>query len=108
MKIIIAIFFWVWTVLLIFPYQEYSMAAEVSLKPSLRLRVEYDDNIDFESSDEQDDFAGRGTPKLELNYQTELLNASLVGQVEVAGCGHEEDGSMGEAIVLEARREIDA
>jgi hypothetical protein len=46
------------------------------------LRTVYDDNIDYESSDKQDDFAANVVPGLTLNYRTELLNLSLTGEVD--------------------------
>ena len=50
-----------------------SSAAEITVTPSLSLKVEYDDNIDFNTKDEIDDFSGSAIPGLQFNYLAELL-----------------------------------
>ena len=47
-------------------------ASDLTIVPELELRVEYDDNIDFDQKDEIDDFAGNAIPSLTLDYETEL------------------------------------
>jgi hypothetical protein len=59
-----------------------SIAGDLTVVPELELRVEYDDNIDFDQKDEIDDFAGNASPKLTLDYKTELLEVSLVGELD--------------------------
>ena len=39
-----------------------SGANDLTVQPSIELRVEYDDNLDFDEKDEIDDFAGRAIP----------------------------------------------
>jgi len=58
-------------------------AAEITATPSLTLKVEYDDNINFDSKDEIDDFSGSAIPGLQLNYLTELLEFNAYGEVDV-------------------------
>jgi hypothetical protein len=57
-------------------------AAEITTTPSLSLKVEYDDNVDFDRKDEKDDFSGSAIPGLEFNYLTELLEFNARGQVD--------------------------
>lgn len=58
-------------------------AAEITATPSLILQVEYDDNINFDSRDEIDDFSGSAIPGLRFNYLTELLEFNIYGEVDV-------------------------
>jgi hypothetical protein len=58
-------------------------AGELTINPSLRLRGEYDDNIDFDPKDETGDWGGYVIPKMTLDYATELLKVSLFGEVDV-------------------------
>jgi len=54
-------------------------AAEITVTPSVGLRVEYDDNIDFEhNGTKRDDFVSTVSPGIALNYRTErtLLGAT--------------------------------
>jgi len=57
-------------------------AADLTIEPSIQLRGVYDDNLDFESKDEKDSFGANAIPKLTLDYQTELLKVSLIGQLD--------------------------
>jgi hypothetical protein len=57
-------------------------AADLTIEPSIQIRGVYDDNLDFESKDEKDSFGGNAIPRLTLDYQTELLKASLIGQLD--------------------------
>jgi hypothetical protein len=58
-------------------------AAEIIATPSLSLEVEYDDNVNFDSKDEIDDFSGSAIPGLQLNYLTELIEFNAYGEVDV-------------------------
>jgi hypothetical protein len=58
-------------------------AQDVTLTPSLRLTTLYDDNLDFEQKNEKDSFGANAVPGLTLNYASELLQFSLVGEVDV-------------------------
>jgi hypothetical protein len=60
-----------------------SWAQDFIIEPSLVSRVIYDDNVDFEAKDEQDDFAANLIPRLTLNHTTELLDLSLIGEVDI-------------------------
>ena len=59
-----------------------SSAAEITVTPSLSLKVEYDDNIDFNTNDETDDFSGSAIPGLQFNYLAELLEFNAYGEVD--------------------------
>ena len=58
-------------------------AQDVTLTPSLRLTTLYDDNLDFEQKNEKDDFGVNAIPGFVLNYESELLQFSLLGEVDV-------------------------
>ncbi len=58
------------------------LAAEVSLLTSIRLKQEYNDNILYTRSDEEDDFISSAIPSLELGYQTEILDLSALARWE--------------------------
>jgi hypothetical protein len=57
-------------------------AAEITAIPSVSLKVEYDDNIDFNSKNEIDDFSGSIIPGLALTYKTELLELNAYGEAD--------------------------
>jgi hypothetical protein len=59
------------------------MAKELIITPSVEVGGVYDDNLDFTSKDEKDDFGAQAIPKLTLDYSTELLQLSLVGQLDI-------------------------
>ena len=59
-----------------------STASDLTIVPELELRVEYDDNLDFDQKDEIDDFAGNAIPRLTLDYKTELLDVALFGELD--------------------------
>jgi hypothetical protein len=59
-----------------------STASDLTIVPELELRVEYDDNLDFDEKDEIDDFAGNAIPRLTLDYKTELLDVALFGELD--------------------------
>jgi hypothetical protein len=58
-------------------------AQDVTLTPSLRLSTLYDDNLDFEQKNEKDSFGANAVPGLTLDYASELLHFSLIGEVDV-------------------------
>jgi hypothetical protein len=58
-------------------------AKDLTIEPAIELRAVYDDNLDFESKDETDSFGANAIPRLTLDYQTELLRVSLIGQVDI-------------------------
>ena len=60
-----------------------SSAAEITATPAITFKVEYDDNINFDSKDEIDDFSGSAIPGLKLNYLTELLEFNIYGELDV-------------------------
>ena len=53
-----------------------SIAGEFVLVPSVRIATQYDDNLDFSSENEEDDFSASVRPGVALNYDTELLRLS--------------------------------
>jgi hypothetical protein len=61
-----------------------SIAGIVEFTPGLRIAAEYDDNIDFtrNSSDADDDFAGRAAPNARLKYNTERLDLDSRAEIE--------------------------
>jgi hypothetical protein len=59
-----------------------SSAAETTATPSLSLKLEYDDNINFDEKDETGDFSGSAIPGLQFNYLTELLEFSAYAEVD--------------------------
>jgi hypothetical protein len=60
-----------------------SGAADVEVEPALAVMVVYDDNLDFDQKDEKDDVGLNTIPGLTLNYESELLKVSLIGEVDV-------------------------
>ncbi len=60
-----------------------STAKEITVVPSLETKLVYDDNLDFDDKDEVDDFGANATPGLTLNYNTELGETSLYGEVDI-------------------------
>jgi hypothetical protein len=59
-----------------------SHAAEVTLVPSLRATIEYNDNVTFARTQEIDDFVGTFTPGFDLNYKTALTDLSSSAQLD--------------------------
>jgi hypothetical protein len=57
-------------------------AQDVTVTPSLRLATLYDDNLDFESKNEKDAFGANAVPGLRLDFASELLTFSLIGEVD--------------------------
>jgi hypothetical protein len=58
-------------------------AWDVTITPALELKTVYDDNLDFDSKDEKDSFGANAVPRLTLEYASELLQFSLIGEVDV-------------------------
>lgn len=58
-------------------------ARDFTIVPSIETRVVYDDNLDFDSKDAEDDFGANAIPRMTLNYATELLQVSLIGEIDV-------------------------
>lgn len=58
-------------------------AKDVTISPAIVLRTVYDDNLNFERNDEKDDFGANVIPRLTLDYASELLQFSLIGEVDV-------------------------
>ena len=83
MKIKLVIFsclnLFIFTILL----QPNCQAVELNIMPSLETGVIYDDNLDFSDKDEIDDFGAFVIPGLTLKYATELLQVSLIGNVDI-------------------------
>lgn len=50
-----------------------TVARDVTVAPSIDIKCEYDDNVTFTRTNEEDDFLTRINPALTLNYATELL-----------------------------------
>lgn len=72
-----------WTMIFFISLPHFIWAGQVNLVPSLETRIKYDDNIDFNQSDEIDGFSSDIVPKLELQYSTENLNLSTIGKAEI-------------------------
>ena len=60
-----------------------AFAADVTLTPSLSLRGEYNDNIDFSRTNKQDDYIGTTSPGLTFGYATDRLNFGARAVVDV-------------------------
>jgi hypothetical protein len=74
---------WFFSLLLLISFPIDSGAKEVTVEPKLTLLSVYDDNLDFDSSDELDSFGANAIPGLTLTYASELLQFSLIGEVDV-------------------------
>ncbi|MBN2687575.1 MAG: outer membrane beta-barrel protein [Deltaproteobacteria bacterium] len=59
-----------------------SYAAEFTVNPSLSLRGEYNDNIDFSRTNKRDDYIGTISPGLELGYGTDRINVKARAGVD--------------------------
>lgn len=68
--------------ILVIPF-EGLRAADVTLTPSLSLKGEYDDNIDFSRTNKQDDYIGTVSPGLTFGYATDVLNFGARAAVDV-------------------------
>ena len=59
-----------------------ALAAEVSLLTSVRLRQEYNDNILYTRSDEENDYISYAIPSMDFSYLTEIMKLSGLAQWE--------------------------
>lgn len=73
----------IFLILLFTACERLAVAAEITITPAIDLRAEYDDNIDFEDTDEQDDFSGIVVPKFMINYSTELISLNTNAEAEI-------------------------
>jgi len=64
-------------------YPSQSLAKDLTIVPSLESKIIYDDNLDFNDNEEVGDFGANATPGLTLNYDTELGETSLYGEVDI-------------------------
>jgi hypothetical protein len=69
--------------LVLMSFSQQLWAKDVTITPALELKTVYDDNLDFDSSDEKDDFGANAVPRLTIDYASELLEFSLIGEVDV-------------------------
>lgn len=58
-------------------------AKDVTITPAIEFRTVYDDNLNFDRNDERDSFGANAIPSLRLDYNSELLQFFLIGQVDV-------------------------
>ena len=70
-------------ILMLTTYFQQLRAEDVTITPSIALRTLYDDNLDFEEKNEKDSFGANTVPSLTLDYASELLQLSLIGEVDV-------------------------
>jgi opacity protein-like surface antigen len=59
-----------------------SFAGQVVFVPGLRVATQYDDNLDFSSENEEDDFSASIKPGFTLDYSTELLKLNGSANVD--------------------------
>lgn len=62
-------------------------SADVTITPSISLRGEYDDNVDFSRTNKVDDYAGTVSPALSIDYVTDrftMRGQTLFGIVRYA------------------------
>lgn len=62
-------------------------SADITITPSISIRSEYDDNIEFSRTNRLDDYAGTVTPSLSLDFATDRFNMqerSLIGIIRYA------------------------
>lgn len=59
-----------------------SLAGEVVFVPGFRIALQYDDNLDFGSENEEDDFSASIKPGFTLEYNTELLKLNSSANVD--------------------------
>ena len=69
--------------LVLLSFYQHLWAKDVTITPSIALKTVYDDNLDFEPSDEKDAFGANVIPHLTLDYASELLQFVLIGEVDV-------------------------
>lgn len=59
------------------------MGADVTVTPSVSLKGEYNDNIDYTAKDKKGDYIGSVAPKLKLEYQTPRFSMKTEGKAEI-------------------------
>lgn len=59
------------------------MAAETTITPSVGLKAEYNDNIDFSHGSERDDYIGTISPGLKIDYKTERTVLGAAARIDV-------------------------
>ena len=69
--------------LLLTSFYVQSWAKDVTITPSIVVSTLYDDNLNFDSKDEKDSFGANAVPSLTLEYASELLKFSLIGELDV-------------------------
>jgi len=69
--------------LVLLSYSQHMWAKDVTITPAIELKTVYDDNLNFESSDEKDAVGANAIPRLTLDYASELFQFSLIGEVDV-------------------------
>ena len=69
--------------LLLTSFSVQSWAKDVTITPSIVVSTLYDDNLNFDSKDEKDSFGANAVPSLTLEYASELLKFSLIGELDV-------------------------
>jgi hypothetical protein len=70
-------------IILVFVSFGAAFAADVTLTPSIGLRGEYNDNIDFSRTSKKDDYIGTISPGLTFGYATDRLNFNARGILDV-------------------------
>lgn len=60
-----------------------ALAGKVTVVPSIGLRGEYNDNVVFESDDEEDDFAAILEPSVSLDYRSERLQLKSMARAAI-------------------------
>ena len=68
--------------LVLFSFSQYLSAKDITISPSIAMKTVYDDNLNFDRSDEKDAFGVNAVPRLTLDYASELLQFVLVGEVD--------------------------
>ncbi len=58
-------------------------AAERTITPSVGVKAEYNDNIDFSHGNERDDYVGTISPGLKLDYKTERTVLGAMARIDV-------------------------
>ncbi len=59
------------------------MGADVTLTPSVSLKGEYNDNIDYTAEDKKGDYIGSVAPGLKLEYETPRFSMKTEGKAEI-------------------------
>ena len=59
------------------------MGADITVTPSVSLKGEYNDNIDYTAKDKKGDYIGSVAPKVTLEYQTPRFSMKTEGKAEI-------------------------